>query len=207
MLASLISDGVEALAAQRRSAEALALAEQLAARPAQAARPWVLARLARGRALALGASGEAAAGLATALEGAALAARHDLAVEEGRCRLVAGMLARRAKRKAGARSQLEQAAALLEAGGATAWAARARAELVRVMPPAAGEELTPTEERAALLAAGGLSNRRVAAGLSISVKTVEANLARAYRKLGISTRAELGQWAATRPTNGGGGTP
>jgi DNA-binding CsgD family transcriptional regulator len=32
----------------------------------------------------------------------------------------------------------------------------------------------------------------VAAALFLSPKTVEANLARAYRKLGITSRAELG---------------
>jgi DNA-binding CsgD family transcriptional regulator len=38
----------------------------------------------------------------------------------------------------------------------------------------------------------------VAAALFISPKTVEANLARVYRKLGITTRAELGARMAER---------
>jgi len=42
------------------------------------------------------------------------------------------------------------------------------------------------------LAASGLTNRQVAEQAFISAKTVEANRARAYRKLGISSRAELG---------------
>jgi DNA-binding NarL/FixJ family response regulator len=37
-----------------------------------------------------------------------------------------------------------------------------------------------------------LTNREVAAALFMSPKTVEANLSRAYQKLGISSRAELG---------------
>jgi len=53
-------------------------------------------------------------------------------------------------------------------------------------------ELTATERRVAELAAGGLTNREVAVALFISPKTVEANLARVYRKLGIASRAELG---------------
>ena len=36
------------------------------------------------------------------------------------------------------------------------------------------------------------TNKVIAETLFVSPKTVEANLARAYRKLGISTRAELG---------------
>ena len=42
------------------------------------------------------------------------------------------------------------------------------------------------------LAAAGLTNREVAKAAFISPKTVEANLARVYRKLGIRSRAELG---------------
>jgi DNA-binding CsgD family transcriptional regulator len=38
-----------------------------------------------------------------------------------------------------------------------------------------------------------MTNRDVAAGLFISSKTVEATLARVYRKLGIRSRVELGQ--------------
>ena len=40
--------------------------------------------------------------------------------------------------------------------------------------------------------AAGLTNREVAKAAFVSPKTVEANLARVYRKLGIHSRAELG---------------
>jgi DNA-binding CsgD family transcriptional regulator len=53
-------------------------------------------------------------------------------------------------------------------------------------------ELTATEVRIAELAASGLTNRQVAQAAFVSPKTVEANLGRIYRKLGISSRAELG---------------
>ena len=53
--------------------------------------------------------------------------------------------------------------------------------------------LTPSEQRVAELAASGLTNRDVGAAVFISPKTVEANLARIYHKLGIHTRAELGR--------------
>ncbi len=58
--------------------------------------------------------------------------------------------------------------------------------------------LTATEERVAELAASGLTNREVAAAAFMSQKTVEANLSRAYRKLGIRSRAELGLRLAER---------
>jgi DNA-binding CsgD family transcriptional regulator len=38
-----------------------------------------------------------------------------------------------------------------------------------------------------------MTNKQVAAVLFISPKTVEAHVARAYRKLGIRSRAELGR--------------
>jgi DNA-binding NarL/FixJ family response regulator len=53
--------------------------------------------------------------------------------------------------------------------------------------------LTPSEERVAELAASGLTNRDIGAAVFISPKTVEATLARIYRKLDIHTRAELGR--------------
>ena len=42
------------------------------------------------------------------------------------------------------------------------------------------------------LAAEGLTNRDVASKAFMSPKTVQANLTRIYRKLGIGSRAELG---------------
>jgi DNA-binding NarL/FixJ family response regulator len=43
------------------------------------------------------------------------------------------------------------------------------------------------------LIAEGLTNRAVAERLVLSPKTVEAHLARAYAKLGVRSRAELGR--------------
>jgi DNA-binding CsgD family transcriptional regulator len=43
-----------------------------------------------------------------------------------------------------------------------------------------------------------MTNREVAERLSLSPKTVEAHLARAYAKLGIRSRAELGRLMADR---------
>ena len=65
-----------------------------------------------------------------------------------------------------------------------------------------GSDLTPTERRVAELAASGLTNREVAERAFISPKTVEANLARVYHKLAISSRAGLGaRFAAAAPTH------
>lgn len=51
--------------------------------------------------------------------------------------------------------------------------------------------LTPGERRVVELAIAGETNRRIAQKLFVTVKAVEWHLSHAYRKLGISSRAEL----------------
>ena len=81
-----------------------------------------------------------------------------------------------------------------EIGRRARWAISARAELERVgLHPGPTDQLTPAEARVAELAATGHTNREVASLLFVSTKTVEAHLARVYRKLGIRSRAELGR--------------
>ena len=116
--------------------------------------------------------------------------------------LVTGQTLRRAKRKALARQHLEDARGIFESLPAPIWVARADAELSRIgLRPPAPPELTATEERVAALAASGQTNRQVAAALFLSRRTVEANLARVYRKLGVSSRAELGAAMAREQAN------
>jgi DNA-binding CsgD family transcriptional regulator len=52
-------------------------------------------------------------------------------------------------------------------------------------------DLTPRERDVVLLAAQGLSNRAIADRTCTSLRTVEGHLLRAYRKLGVTSRAEL----------------
>ena len=61
-------------------------------------------------------------------------------------------------------------------------------------------DLTPTEARVAELVAVGSTNREVADALFVSVHTVEANLKRIYRKLGIRSRTELASALRSRPS-------
>ena len=62
--------------------------------------------------------------------------------------------------------------------------------------------LTNAERRVAALAAGGSSNAEIATQLGVARKTVEAHLWRAFRKLGVASRADLAQLdaATLRPT-------
>jgi ATP/maltotriose-dependent transcriptional regulator MalT len=51
--------------------------------------------------------------------------------------------------------------------------------------------LTPSERRTAEMAASGMSNREIAEALFVTVGTVEFHLGKAFRKLGVSSRAQL----------------
>jgi len=57
------------------------------------------------------------------------------------------------------------------------------------------ESLTPSERRIAALAAAGHTNREIAEQLFVTVKNVEGHLAAAFRKLGITSRRQLRQFA------------
>jgi DNA-binding NarL/FixJ family response regulator len=107
--------------------------------------------------------------------------------------LALGTGQRRAKQRAGARRTLESALAVFEELGAVLWAERARAEIARLggRRMRDRDELTETERRIAQLAADGRSNREIAGELFVSERTVESNLTRAYRKLGVRSRTEL----------------
>ena len=51
--------------------------------------------------------------------------------------------------------------------------------------------LTGREREIALQAAAGRTNREIGEALGISARTVEWNLGRVYRKLGVSSRGDL----------------
>jgi DNA-binding CsgD family transcriptional regulator len=153
--------------------------------------PWSVAVSARCRGVVLAARDrpqEAADVLAQAL------VEHErcpVPFELGRTLLAHGRSLRRLKQKRSARVSLERAAAVFADLGADVWAAKARDELRRTAARSAPVDLSATELRIARLAADGLTNESIAAEVLVAKKTVEANLSRAYRKLGIRSRAQL----------------
>lgn len=176
--------------------------QRLEERGRRLTRPWITAALPRSRALVAAQDGDVAGALAV-LEGGLetgleTAGDPQLPFELGWTLLTTGRLQRRAKRRGRASETLEAARDLFQQLGAPGFAARADDELARVGLRRAGAELTATELRIAQLAAGGSTNREIAQAAYISPKTVEANLARVYRKLGIRSRAELGAHMAGR---------
>lgn len=183
-------DHIEALVARGELDRAAAILERLEEREQRLPRRWIAATLPRCRALVLAASGEVPAAL-DAISGAPELIT-VLPFEHARTLLVRGQLHRRAKQKRASHEALTKALEIFERIGSPPWVERAREELGRVGLRRSSAELTPTEWRIAELAAAGLTNREVAEAAFISPKTVEANLSRIYRKLGIRSRAELG---------------
>ncbi len=118
--------------------------------------------------------------------------------ERARTLLGLGRVQRRGKRRKAARETLAEAHQIFKDLRAPLWAEKTAAELERTHLREAPTDLTPSEEQVAELAASGLKNRQIAERLYLSPKTVEANLARAYRKLGVGSRAELGAAMALR---------
>ena len=194
MTAAFIPDAVEAMVGLGRHADAVPLIEELEQNGARLGRSWMLAVGARCRSMWLAATGDIAAATRMAEHAMTEHDRLPMPFERARTQLLSGQLQRRQRQKETAATTLREALDAFEAMGTPLWADRARAELARTnVAPRREFVLTPSEQRVAELAATGMTNRDVAAALFISPKTVEANLARIYRKLGIKTRAELGR--------------
>ncbi|WP_053225682.1 helix-turn-helix transcriptional regulator [Solirubrobacter soli] len=170
------ADAVEAYVLAGRGEDARAVAAAL-----ERARPWAASVAARCDALV----GVAAAGVAAGGE-------DGQPFERARLLLVLGARERRARQWGAARATLQVALDGFEALGSPLWAERARGELARVggRAPADGA-LTPTEQRVAELIAAGRTYQEAADELFISPKTVQWNLSKVYKKLGIKSRAEL----------------
>jgi DNA-binding CsgD family transcriptional regulator len=187
------AERIEAAVSVGDLARATSLTARLQQQADRSQIPWSLAVAARCRGLLAGAEGDLDA--ATAALECALVAHEGCPVpfERARTLLALGRIHRRAKRKRLASETLELALTLFEQVRSELWAARTQAELQRVGTRRSPRVLTPTERQIAQLAADGLTNKNIAATVFVSTKTVEANLSRVYRKLGISARAQLGR--------------
>jgi DNA-binding CsgD family transcriptional regulator len=193
-------DAAEVVLARGDREQAVAIAALLDEHGRRTEHAWSTAVAARTRALIHAADGDLDGALTAIDEALAAHERLPMPYEHARTLLAWGEIARRARRRREARDALERAREIFDEVGAKLWAARAAAELRRVpIRRGAPEDLTATEARVAELAAQGLTNKEVAQALFLSPKTVEANLARVYRKLGIHSRAELGATMTSKP--------
>ncbi|MFC5761000.1 helix-turn-helix transcriptional regulator [Actinacidiphila bryophytorum] len=199
------SDLAEALVATGRADEAAELLAETRAQAARLGRNGLLAVLDRAAALVTEAHGDPAAAAVRLGQAAARLAALPYRLEEARTHLALGQVQARRGETGAARTALAEAARLFTRAGAHPWLAVTTGALDRLDVPAPAsaaapglDALTPTEHRVALLVAQGASNREIAAHLTISVKTVEAALTRAYRKLSARSRVSLARAVLAR---------
>jgi DNA-binding CsgD family transcriptional regulator len=126
-------------------------------------------------------------------------AESDARLEHARVLVDLGAALRRANQRTEARERLREGVDLALAIGALGLARRANEEIAasgarprRVLRTGV-DALTASERRVAQLAAEGMSNKEIAQALFVTIKTVEVHLSHAYRKLEISSRAQLGK--------------
>jgi DNA-binding CsgD family transcriptional regulator len=193
-------DSIEALIALGKLEEAASLIGELEERGEALEHGWARVISARCRGLLAAAGGDLPAAFSALERAFELHESVGQPFELARTHLVMGTIRRRSRQKRAARDSLQAALNSFEQIGARLWAERARAELARIGGRALAEDaLTPTEQRVAELVAAGGTYREVADALFISPKTVQWNLSKIYRKLGIRSRSQLaGSLAAGR---------
>jgi DNA-binding CsgD family transcriptional regulator len=189
-------DLIEAYAAVGRIQEAVDLLDWLRQAAGQMDHPW--ARVTSGRAAAMlhMARRDPHAAVAAAAQAVTEARELEFPLELGRCLLILGTGQRRVRRRRDAARTLDEATTIFDELGAPCWAALARRQRAH-LAHSSEQLLTPAEQRVAELAVQGLTNAEIAAQMQISLKTVEANLTRIYRKLGVRSRIDLARHIST----------
>jgi DNA-binding CsgD family transcriptional regulator len=136
-------------------------------------------------------------GIASLREAVQVLAGSPAVLERARALIDLGALLRRAGCRTEALERLREGLDLAHRCEADALAEKARSDLVLAgarprRDAARGRDaLTASELRVARMAADGMTNREIAQGLFVSLRTVETHLTHVYRKLSIDSRHEL----------------
>jgi DNA-binding CsgD family transcriptional regulator len=183
----------EGLRVLDRNDEARVLADEELALARRWGNPYAIG--ASLRVLGLVAGGEAGIGLLR--EAVELLAGSQARLEHARALVDLGAALRRANQRTEARQRLREGVDLARTVGAFGLAGRANQEIAatgarpRKVLQTGLDALTASERRVGQLAADGMSNKEIAQTLFVTIKTVEVHLSSAYRKLEISSRAQL----------------
>jgi DNA-binding CsgD family transcriptional regulator len=161
---------------------------------------WSRAVLARCRGQVLAAERALPAARAELASAVQLSQELGMPFEHALTLLALGEAERRAQQKRVAGAALTAARDGFAALGAHPWAARAQDLLDRLGGRRRAGTLTEGELRVARLAAQGRTNAEIAGELFISIHTVESNLTRIYRKLGVRSRTQLARSLADEQT-------
>ncbi|MCS5717800.1 AAA family ATPase [Herbiconiux sp. CPCC 205763] len=192
----ILPELVEAAARTGQVEMAEAALRRLSDRARASGTPWAMGMLARSTAI-LADDSEAAALFEEAID---RLLPTSVRTELARSHLLYGEWLRRRRRRSDAQVHLSTAWQMFEAMGATAFAGRARNELLAAgqRPIAAVDGradfgLTAQEAQVARLASGGATNAEIAARMFLTTSTVEYHLGKVFRKLSITSRRQLGR--------------
>ena len=140
---------------------------------------------------------EGRAGIGLLREAVEVLAGSQARLKYARALVDLGAALRRENRRTEARERLREGVDLALRCGAFGLARRANEEIAatgarprRVLQTGL-DALTTSERRVGQLAAEGMTNKEIAQTLFVTIKTVEVHLSHAYRKLEISSRAQL----------------
>ena len=182
------------LALERRD-EALELARE----EVELARDWGAPRAIGVALRTRGVAESGAVGIATLRESLDVLETSSARLERARTLVELGAALRRSNERAEARELLRQGLEIAHRTGAQPLVEHAQTELAatgarpRRLVLSGTESLTPSERRVAEMAAENMTNKDIAQALFVTPKTVEVHLSNVYRKLGIGSRAQLGE--------------
>ena len=187
------SCAAEGLRLLDRNDKARALAEEELARARRWGAPHAIGAALRVLGLVEGGT----AGIGLLREAVERLSKTEARLKYARALVDLGAALRRANQRAEARERLREGVDLAGRIGAFGLTRRANEEIAatgarpRKVLRTGLDALTASERRVAQLAADGMSNKEIAQTLFVTIKTVEVHLSHAYRKLDISSRAQL----------------